>query len=117
MTRQTILLTVATGFIGRHLAEQLEADHVLWKLKRRAIDKSNEVIQNLGETLQIARLPSGGICRPVTAPLTEGSVVGPEGPSFLANSKIATTLFSYRCHTLVHSGLEKTVVAFRNVGR
>ena len=43
--------------------------------------------------------------------------VGPEGANFLANSELATKLFGYSCDTLVHSGLEKTVLAFRNVGR
>lgn len=53
-----VIVTGASGFIGRHVLERLEAEHELYPVVRRAPDDTRPwIVQDLAQPLDLSRLP------------------------------------------------------------
>jgi nucleoside-diphosphate-sugar epimerase len=57
-----LLITGASGFVGRHLRDRFAAEHEVWVMSRRSTGVPHEIVQDLSEPWRVDALPDGIEC-------------------------------------------------------
>lgn len=83
-----IVLTGATGFVGRHLVRALEGEHEIHAVSRSATGRPNEIVADLREILDPRRLPAD-----VDVVIHAAAFIGPDGgPELFAQTNSIGTI-------------------------
>jgi nucleoside-diphosphate-sugar epimerase len=106
-----ILITGATGFIGRHLVARLAGEHEIWALVRRLPSTRQENVQYVQQDLS-RPLDRGSLPEKLEAIIHQAAVIDPDASRddahpFLVNVVATWRLLEYaaaaQVHTFVHA--------------